>query len=138
MYDRPNRVLPGDGNFYCDMRNTGSDDFVWIYSDGHANSDEIYTNIHQPPGWGHDTKISLSVPGPRMGIHLADWNGDGKCDVLVQNKQTGALTMWENRYDDSTKTLTFANVGVVTGAATCTQGWGVNIFDRGMAVVDIE
>lgn len=120
------------------MRNTGSDDYVWIYSDGHADSGDFYANIHEPPGWGHETKITLKVPGPRIGIHLADWNGDGKCDVLVQDKKTGALTMWENRYDASTNTLKFANVGVVTGAATCTQGWGVGIFDRGMAVVDIE
>ncbi|CAD0113390.1 unnamed protein product [Aureobasidium uvarum] len=128
----------GDGVFYCDMRNTGSDDYVWIYSDGHADSGDFYANIHEPPGWGHETKITLKVPGPRIGVHLADWNGDGKCDVLVQDKKTGALTMWENRYDASTNTLKFANVGVVTGAATCTQGWGVGIFDRGMAVVDID
>jgi hypothetical protein len=120
------------------MRNTGSDDYVWIYMDGHANSEDMYANIHQPPAWGHDTKITLSVPGPRTGIHLADWNGDGKCDVLVQDKNSGALTLWENRYDASTNILKFANVGVVTGAATCTQGWGVNIFDRGVRLADME
>jgi hypothetical protein len=125
-----------DGNFYCDMRGTGSDDYVWIYKDGHAA--EVFANIHEPPEWGHSTTISLSVPGPRIGIHLADWNGDGKCDVLVQNKATGALTLYENRFDAAKNALTFVNVGVVTGAATCTQGWGVGIFDRGMRLADME
>ena len=124
-----------DGNFYCDMRGTGADDYVWIYSDGHAA--EINANIHDPPYWGHSTTITLSVPGPRVGIHLADWTGDGKCDVLVQNKATGALTLYENRFDASKNSLTFANRGVVTGA-TCSQGWGVGIFDRGMRLADID
>ncbi|KAL1595342.1 hypothetical protein SLS60_010033 [Paraconiothyrium brasiliense] len=116
----------------------GSDDYVWIYYDGHTDSTDFFMNVHNPPYWGNSGRITLSVPGPRMGVHLADWDGDGKCDVLVQNKETGALTMYENRYDASTKKLTFANVGVVTGAATCNQGWGVNIFDRGMRLADIE
>jgi hypothetical protein len=127
-----------DGNFYCDMTGSGSDDYVWVYYDGHSDSTDFFMNTHNPAYWGNDGRITLSVPGPRNGIHLADWNGDGKCDVLVQNKASGALTLWENRYDASTKKLTFANVGVVTGAATCTQGWGVNIFDRGMRLADIE
>lgn len=125
-----------DGNFYCDMRGTGADDYVWIYNDGHAA--EIFANIRSPPAWGHSTKISLNVPGPRVGIHLADWTGDGRCDVLVQNKATGALTLYENQFDAVANSLTFVNRGVVTGAATCTQGWGVNIFDRGMRLADID
>lgn len=125
-----------DGNFYCDMRGSGADDYVWIYQDGHAS--EINVNIHSPPYWGHSLSISLSVPGPRVGIHLADWDGDGKCDVLVQNKATGALTLYANQYSSSSNTLTFVNRGVVTGAATCTEGWGVGIFDRGMRLADIE
>lgn len=125
-----------DGNFYCDMRGTGSDDYVWIFNDGHSN--QIFANVHNPPFWGINTKISLTVPGPRVGIHLADWTGNGRCDVLVQNKATGALTLWENQYDATKNSLTFANRGVVTGAATCTEGWGVNIFDRGMRLADME
>ncbi|KAL6886462.1 hypothetical protein HDV57DRAFT_390273 [Trichoderma longibrachiatum] len=124
-----------DGNYYCDMRGTGADDYVWIYSDGHAA--EINANIHNLPLWGHSTTISLSVPGPRVGIHLADWTGDGKCDVLVQNKATGALTLYENQYNAGKNSLTFANRGVVTGAV-CSQGWGVGIFDLGMRLADID
>ncbi|CZR48139.1 uncharacterized protein FPRO_12749 [Fusarium proliferatum ET1] len=124
-----------DGNFYCDMRGTGSDDYVWIYFDGHAA--ELNANIHNPPLWGNDLKIELKVPGPRVGIHLADWTGDGKCDVLVQNEATGALTLYENTYKTGSKSVTFTNKGVVT-PATCSQGWGVSPFDRGMKLADID
>ncbi|KAK3315918.1 carbohydrate esterase family 3 protein [Apodospora peruviana] len=127
-----------DGNFYCDMRGSGADDYVWIYDDGHTDSTDFYANIHQPPNWGHSITISLNVPGPRTGIHLADWNGDGKCDVLVQDKATGTLTLYENRYNLGDKTITFHNQGVVSNQARCTQGWGVGIFDRGMRMADLD
>jgi hypothetical protein len=127
--------LNADGNFYCDMRGTGSDDLVWIYNGG--TPDEINTNIHSPPSWGHDTSISFSVPGPRVGIHLADWNGDGRCDILVQDKHSGALSLWENNYNQGTKSITFTSRGVVATPG-CTAGWGVSIFDRGMRIADME
>ncbi len=85
-----------DGVFYCDMTGSGSDDYVWIYMDGHAASTDFFANIHSPPGWGHSISISLSVPGPRTGIHLADFDGDGRCDVLVQDRAIGSLKMWRN------------------------------------------
>ncbi|EPE24178.1 Integrin alpha N-terminal [Glarea lozoyensis ATCC 20868] len=123
-----------DGNYYCDMRGTGRDDYVWIYS--HGGSAEIFANIQSPPEWGHDVTIKLSVPGPRNGIHLADWDGDGRCDVLVQNKATGAITPYINKWDANSKTITF--VASAPTRATCNTGWGVNIFDKGMALADID
>lgn len=36
-----------DGNFYCDMTGSGSDDYVWIYYDGKL--DQVNLNIHSPP-----------------------------------------------------------------------------------------
>lgn len=59
----------GDGIFYCDMRGLGSDDYVWIYMDGHSN--EIFGNTHNPPYWDPNIKFSISVPGPRIGIHVS-------------------------------------------------------------------
>lgn len=78
------------------MTGSGSDDYVWIYMDGHADSTDFFANIHAPPDWGHSIAITLSVPGPRVGIHLADYDGDSRCDILVQDKATGALTLWHN------------------------------------------
>ncbi|KAK4224248.1 CE3 protein [Podospora fimiseda] len=124
-----------DGNFYCDMRGSGLDDYVWISEDG--KEAEIFVNIDAPPEWGLDTKIEVNVPGPRVGMHLADWNGDGRCDILVQDKQTGALRLFENQFDPGRNLITFADRGVVTGNL-CAEGWGVSIFDRGMRLADID
>lgn len=44
----------------------------------------------------------------------------------------------EIKYDAAAKVLKFSNQGVKTGGASCTQGWGVGIFDRGMRIADIE
>ena len=116
------------------------DDYVWIYMDGHSN--EIWTNNQVPPNWGDtaNTQISLTTSIPREGIHVADWDGDGKCDVLVQDQATGALTLWHNDYVEDSRgqgQVTFTNKGVVTNDQ-CSQGWGVGIFDRGMLLADIE
>ncbi|KAF4968093.1 hypothetical protein FSARC_4454 [Fusarium sarcochroum] len=127
--------LKADGNYYCDMTGSGSDDFVWIYQDGHAA--EINVNIHSPPAWGHTTTIELKVPGPRNGIHLADWTGDGRCDVIVQNKATGDLTVFKNLYDKAANRITFDS-GTTHASSKCDQGWGVGIFDLGMRFHDID
>ncbi|KZL82214.1 carbohydrate esterase family 3 protein [Colletotrichum incanum] len=125
----------GDGVFYCDMRGTDSDDYVWIYADGHSN--EIFANTHNTPFWDPNYDFEIKVPGLRTGIHLADWTGNGRCDVLVQNKKTGDISSWENQWNAGTKTLRFANRGVVASPG-CSKGWGVGIFDRGMRIADME
>ena len=86
-----------DGVFYCDMTGSGSDDYIWIYMDGHAGASDLFLNIHDPPNWGHTVKVDLHVPGPRIGIHLADWTNSGKCDVFVQDRTTGKLTRYPNK-----------------------------------------
>lgn len=118
------------------MRGTGSDDYVWISEEG--KDGEVYANIHSPPEWGQDVKIDLtSIAGPRVGMHLGDWNGDGRCDVLVQDKETGALRLFENQFDAVRNAISFVDRGVVTGSV-CAEGWGVSIFDRGMRLADID
>lgn len=127
--------LKADGTFYCDMRGTGSDDYVWIYADGHSN--EIFANTHNASFWDPNYKFTLKVDAPRTLIHLADWTGNGRCDVLVQDKTTSAVTLWENQWNSATKTLTFANRGVVASPG-CGKSTGVGIFDRNMRIADMD
>jgi hypothetical protein len=47
-----------DGNFYCDMTGSGSDDYVWIYYDGKL--DQVNLNIHSPPNVSLPTQKSFS------------------------------------------------------------------------------
>ncbi|KAM3066372.1 hypothetical protein ACMFMF_010333 [Clarireedia jacksonii] len=116
-----------NGNYYCDMRGSGADDYVWIYQDGHAA--KINVNINKPPSWDHTTTVFLSAPGPRT--------SDGRCEVLVHNKASGALALYENHFDSFTNSLTF-EVPVAVTPGTCSEGCGVGIFDLGMRLADIE
>jgi hypothetical protein len=127
--------LKADGTFYCDMRGTGSDDYVWIYADGH--SDEIFANTHNPPFWDPNYSFTLKVGAPRTLIHLADWTGNGRCDVLVQDKVTSDVRLWENQWNAGTKTLTFVDRGIVASPG-CGRSTGVSIFDRSMRIADME
>ncbi|KAK8017500.1 hypothetical protein PG993_013826 [Apiospora rasikravindrae] len=126
----------GDGTFYCDMTGSGSDDYVWIWSPG--DKAELYINTHNPPNWKEDTKTLFNIGRNRRSIHLADWDGDGKCDVLSQRKSDGALEWWRNGYDKATGRFAFEYKGFVAGSEKCRQGWGVNIFDRGLRLADID
>jgi hypothetical protein len=56
----------------------------------------------------------------------------------VQNRANGQLTLYKNTYNKATDVVSFSNKGVVSGGMTCTQGWGVGIFDRGMRLADID
>ncbi|KAK0736551.1 hypothetical protein B0T21DRAFT_288137, partial [Apiosordaria backusii] len=99
---------------------------------------EMYANIHSPPEWGQDVMIDLTNdPEPRVGMHLADWNGDGRCDVLVQDKATGTLRLFENQFDAARNVISFVDRGLMTGSV-CAEGWGLSVFDRGMRLADID
>jgi hypothetical protein len=117
------------------MIGSGSDDYVWVWSDGHAAS--FFGNIHMPPLWNVGTEQLFNIQRSRRSIHIADWDGDGKCDILSQRQSDGALEMWKNNWN-SVSGWNFEYKGFVTGPATCTEGWGVNIFDRGLRLADLE
>lgn len=118
------------------MTGSGSDDYVWVYNDGHGA--EFYGNIHGPPYWKNGDKSLFSINRPRRSLHIADWNGDGKYDLLAQRKSDGALEMWRNDYDPTTGKFAFSYQGFIAGTAKCNQGWGVGLFDAGLILADIE
>ena len=118
------------------MTGSGSDDYVWTFNDVHAA--EFYGNVHDPPNWNVGTKTMFSLQRQRRSLHIADWTGDGKCDILSQRKSDGALEMWRNDYNPLTGVFAFTYQGFIAGASGCTQGWGVGQFDRGLRLADIE
>ena len=99
---------------------------------------ELRINTHNPPNWQEGLPNLFNIQRNRRSIHLADWDGDGKCDILSQNQATGDLEMWRNEYNPQTGRFSFPYVGRVNGPAQCSEGWGVNIFDRGLRLADIE
>ncbi|EGZ76212.1 hypothetical protein NEUTE2DRAFT_122871 [Neurospora tetrasperma FGSC 2509] len=111
------------------MTGDGSDDYIWVWSDGHAA--ELYINHHDVPHWEVGPKDLFNIARSRRSIHIADWDGDGRCDVISQQKSDGALEMRRNDYNPATGAWKFTYMGFVTGGV-CPQGWGVNVLDRGM------
>jgi hypothetical protein len=71
--------LKGDGTHYCDMDGDGRDDYVWVGPNGRI---DIYLNNDNRPYWdNYGNVITLGVA--RKAIHIADIDGDGKCDVSL-------------------------------------------------------
>lgn len=48
---------------------------IWISPTGRAL---LYGNIHKPPTWVPEGPQIFDLGRERKGIHLADFNGDGK------------------------------------------------------------
>lgn len=155
--------LKGDGVNWCDMTGSGNDDLVFI---DHNSKISIFRNLNTPPdtsrypGWATVTTLDLAGTD-REAIYLADWNGDGRCDILTvvrptvqhspgdidpltdlgtnpnQNKATGAVHARYTTYTESSASFTFgARTEVVS--AGCDQGWGVALLDRGARFHDID
>lgn len=59
------------------MNGDHRDDYIWIGPNGEI---DIYLNTNNPPVW--DNHLGVTTLGvPRKTIHVADLDGDGKCDV---------------------------------------------------------
>lgn len=80
--------VKGDGSNYCDMDGDGLDDYIWIGPNGEI---DIYVNTKSPPTWSNHLGVT-TLGVPRKTIHVADMDGDGKCDVsLAQTKLVSPL-----------------------------------------------
>ncbi|KAK3904393.1 hypothetical protein C8A05DRAFT_42499 [Staphylotrichum tortipilum] len=129
----------GDGARWCDMSGTGNDDYVFI---DHNSKITIFRNSNTPPntdysGW-YDEGVVLDLGGiNRKAIHLGDWNGDGRCDVIVTDKATGALDVYYTSWDRASNQFSFSAKTRVVGSG-CTQGWGVGLYDLGIQFADID
>ena len=125
-------MVRGDGDRYCDMTGSGSDDYIFINATGAIT---LFENDHN---WGYWVPwgVIYNANRTREEVHIADFDADGKCDILLVDKDTGATTVILNEY--SSGAFSFSNIGVVTGSATCTEGYGNDKHDLGVRWHDLD
>ncbi|OBT82112.1 hypothetical protein VE02_08782 [Pseudogymnoascus sp. 03VT05] len=129
----------GDGAQWGDMDGNGNDDYVWISPDGKV---AIFRNLHQPPdtskfktGGGWDAAhVNLETGYDRRALHIGDWDGDGKADIIAVEKGNGAVTVWKTSYAGNKFLFTKQ---VIPNSGKCNQGWDVGLFDIGVIFADL-
>lgn len=129
--DHGGTEVKGDGSRYCDMMGSGSDDYLFVDATGAIS---LYENTHD---WGHwiEWGVIYEANRVRQEVHLADFDGDGKCDILLVDKASGATRVIQNGYDKDT--FTFEDIGVITGSAHCPEGYGQDKHDLGVRWNDL-
>ena len=106
---------------------------MWVYEAGNIH---LFENSGALPNWVVHNEI-FNVGRDRKGIQFGDWDGDGLCDILAVNKQTGAVDWWQNTWEKGMAAPTFAYKGQAI-AGGCQQGWGVSRYDLGVRFADVD
>ncbi|KAK9413786.1 putative SGNH hydrolase-type esterase domain-containing protein [Seiridium unicorne] len=137
-------TLSGDGTRFCNMmgRSNGADDLVWIHSTGYVR---LYESMGgefsaDPPYWGPNRIIfdeTASRQMDRRDIHLADWDGDGACDIIYTDPDTGHVELWLNQILITGDFDWTYNSDPAPGV-TCDQTRGVGIFDIPIHFADVS
>lgn len=126
----------------------GAMDYVWMHSTGYMILYESFGGIFpaSPPYWGPNYQIwsateQLGHEVDRRDLHLADWDGDGLCDVIYVNPDTNRMEVWLNQYKKSGNIQTWTHLtGAGPGDADvqCPEHRGVGIFDLAVRFADID
>ncbi|SPO00343.1 related to acetylxylan esterase [Cephalotrichum gorgonifer] len=135
------RFQKGDGAYWGDMRGRGVDDYIWISPSGvvnvfpNQNTKEDTTRDATRGIWGGSIR-ALETSFDRRALHIGDWDGDGRDDVIAVDKWSGALTVWFSGWSGGTD-FKFRKESIAGSANTCRAGWGVGYFDNGHHFADI-
>lgn len=133
-----------DGDKYCNMMGhaNGAMDYVWTLSKGQMT---LYPNAghgqHIDPGesyWGPSTVIwqpPLGMFMDRRDLHLADWDGDGVCDIIWTDPDQNNYPHWVfiNKYaetQDWNSWESIENPAIQGDFLSCNEERGLNIHDR--------
>ncbi|KAM0263654.1 hypothetical protein ACHAPA_008628 [Fusarium lateritium] len=131
----------GDGIFWGDVTGTGVDDYVWISMHGEVNvfankNTRAKNDFYETNAWAAPKMIKTGLE--RRALHLADWDGDGKADIIgVTNLKTGALKVWFSRWNNGQAAWEEQVIPNPPGREWCTQGFGRLPFDNAHHFADL-
>jgi hypothetical protein len=129
-------ALAGDGVHFCDMRGSGRDDLVSISPNG-----DVRVLVNDGDAAWTDAGVVLETGRAARTLHVADWDGDGRCDVLSVSEADGSVELWRNEYDADKGALAFshdADTPAADGASCAHAAGGVAPADRGVRLADID
>ncbi|KAH7325665.1 hypothetical protein B0I35DRAFT_347595, partial [Stachybotrys elegans] len=134
-----------DGNKYCNMMGHDNKrmDYVWVLSKGEMT---IYPNAglrsvsdDGPSFWG-PSEVIWRPPRDmdRRDLHLADWDGDGVCDIIYTNPDSdNRMEVWINKRKQ-TGGWNWEYKGNPASHVHCTQRRGLGFTDLAVRFADIS
>ncbi|KAF9873870.1 hypothetical protein CkaCkLH20_08604 [Colletotrichum karsti] len=139
--------LVADGDKYCNMKGyaDGRADYVWVHSRGGMT---LYPNLGRTSVadgktfWGmYESNIfdpaSFGRSLDRRDLFLADWDGDGTCDVVWVNPDAqNRVEVWINNYP-KTKTWSWTHLADPAPQLSCPERRGLGLFDLPVAFADM-
>ncbi|OBT72676.1 hypothetical protein VF21_08567 [Pseudogymnoascus sp. 05NY08] len=140
--------LKADGDKYCNMmgHSGGREDYVWTLSTGQIT---IYPNAglsevgDGQSFWGPETIMfdpEIHAGGrnlDRRDLHLADWDGDGFCDIIWTNpNENNQVEVWRNRYGE-TQAWNWSYLGNPATELSCVEKRGLGIHDIPVHFADV-
>lgn len=107
------------------MRGRGTDDYIWISPDDVVN---VFPNKNNGNCGAWDAAVKVLETGrDRRSLHIGDWDGDGKDDIISVARKNGALTIWLNRWENNVFSFQQRQID----GQFRDQGRGVRRYDNG-------
>jgi hypothetical protein len=97
----------------------------------------VFENIQNPPFWNTHEGVFWTKTD-REHTHFADWDGDGKCDILYVDQVSGQVAWWRNTYNGVGDVPTFATPAVVVQGPACLDRDGVGLYDQAARFPDLD
>ncbi|KAL3436158.1 hypothetical protein BDV09DRAFT_194284 [Aspergillus tetrazonus] len=141
--------IKADGNRYCNMKvENGLMDYVCIHSTGYLR---LYPNkglVELPSDgssfWGANeiifdpTREQIGTRLDRRDLHLADWDGDGACDIIwTDPNNQNRVQVWRNKVKE-TGSIEWEYNSNAADQLYCPERRGLGYFDRPVNFADVS
>jgi hypothetical protein len=127
----------------------GRMDYVWVLSKGDMR---LYPNKGLGPDefsddgesyWGDNyvifdpAALSVNMDLDRRDLHLADWDGDGLCDIIwTDPNNNNSIRLWRNRYREVGE-FEWEYHATPAPELYCPEERGIGYFDRPVHMADL-